>query len=43
MCGVVDNDVVFEVFGDRQTGAGKGFRDWLDNRRGSLAVGGVDG
>ena len=40
MCGVVDNDVAFEVFGDRQTGAGKGFRDWLDRRRGSLAVGG---
>ena len=40
MCGVVDNDVVFEVFGDRQTGAGKGFRDWLDKRRGSIAVGG---
>ncbi len=40
MCGVVDNDVAFEVFGDRRTGAGKGFRDWLDSRRGSLAVGG---
>ena len=40
MCGVVDKDVVFEVFGDRQTGAGEGFRDWLDKRRGSLAVGG---
>lgn len=40
MCGVVDNDVASEVFGDRQTGAGKGFRDWLDKRRGSLAVGG---
>ena len=41
MCGVVDNDVAFEVFGDRRTGAGKGFRDWLDHRRGSLAVGGA--
>ena len=40
MCGVVDNDVASEVFGDRQTAAGKGFRDWLDRRRGSLAVGG---
>ena len=40
MCGIVDNDVAFEVFGDRQAGAGKGFREWLDKRRGSLAVGG---
>ena len=40
MCGVVDNDVASEVFGDKQTDAGKGFRDWLDKRRGSLAVGG---
>ena len=40
MCGVVDNDVAFEVFGDRRTGAGKGFRDWIESRRGSLAVGG---
>ena len=40
MCGVVDNDVAFEVFGDRRTGAGKGFRDWLDSHRGSLVVGG---
>ena len=40
MCGVVDNDVAFEVFGDRQTDAGRGFRNWLDKRRGSLAVGG---
>ena len=40
MCGVVDKVVAFEVFGDRQTDAGKGFRDWLDRRGGSLAVGG---
>ena len=40
MCGVVDNNVASEVFGDRQTAAGKGFRDWLDGRQGSLAVGG---
>ena len=40
MCGIVDNDVASEVFGDKQTDAGKGFRDWLDKRRGSLAVGG---
>ena len=40
MCVAVDNDVVFDVFGDSQTGAGKGFRDWLDKRRGSLPVGG---
>ena len=40
MCGVVDNNVSSEVFGDGQTGAGKGFRDWLDRRGGSLAVGG---
>ena len=40
MCGVVDNNVSSEVFGDRQTDAGKGFRDWLDGQRGSLAVGG---
>ena len=40
MCGVVDNNVASEVFGDRQTAAGKGFRDWIDGRRGSLAVGG---
>ena len=40
MCVVVDNNVVFEVFGDGRTGAGKGFRDWLERRRGLLAVGG---
>ena len=40
MCGVVDNNVSSEVFGDRQTAAGKGFRDWLDRRRCSLAIGG---
>ena len=40
MCGVVDNDVAFEVFGDRQTEAGRGFRNWLDRRGGLLAVGG---
>ena len=40
MCGVVDKVVAFEVFGDRQTAAGKGFRDWIDRRGGSLAVGG---
>ena len=41
MCGIVDTNVSSEVFGDRQTGAGKGFRDWLDRRQGSLAVGGA--
>ena len=41
MCGVVDNNVSSEVFGDGQTGAGKGFRDWIDGCRGSLAVGGA--
>ena len=40
MCGIVDNDVAFEVFGNRQTEAGKGFRNWLDERGGPLAVGG---
>ena len=41
MCGIVDTNVSSEVFGDRQTGAGRGFRDWLDRRQGSLAVGGA--
>ena len=40
MCAIVDANVTFEVFGKKQTEAGKRFRDWLDGNRGQLVVGG---
>ncbi len=40
MCAIVDASVVFEVFGKKQTPAGIRFRDWLDDGRGQLVVGG---
>lgn len=40
MCAIVDANVTFEVFGKKQTEAGKKFRDWLDGERGKLVVGG---
>ena len=40
MCAIVDASAVFEVFGRKQTDAGREFRDWLDNGRGRLVVGG---
>ena len=40
MCAIVDASAVFEVFGRRQTEAGRQFRDWLDSGRGQLVVGG---
>ena len=40
MCAIVDASAVFEVFGRKQTEAGRRFRDWLDSGRGQLVVGG---
>lgn len=40
MCAIVDANVTFEVFGKKQTEAGKKFREWLDGDRGKLVVGG---
>lgn len=40
MCAIVDASVAYEVFGRRQTEAGRQFRDWLDNGHGQLVVGG---
>ena len=40
MCAIVDANVTFEVFGKKQTEAGRKFRDWLDSNRGKLVVGG---
>ena len=40
MCAIVDVSAAFEVFGSRQTDAGRKFRDWLDNGSGQLVVGG---
>lgn len=40
MCAIVDANVTFEVFGKKQTEAGRKFRDWLDGDRGKLVVGG---
>ena len=40
MCAIVDANTVFEVFGTKQTDAGRRFRDWLDGGRGELVVGG---
>ena len=40
MCAIVDASVAFEVFGRKQTFAGIRFRDWLDEGRGQIVVGG---
>ncbi len=40
MCAILDANVTFEVFGKKQTDAGRKFRDWLDGDRGRLVVGG---
>lgn len=40
MCAIVDASVAFEVFGRKRTAAGMRFRDWLDDGRGQLVVGG---
>ena len=40
MCAIVDASVAFEVFGKKRTPAGIRFRDWLDDGRGQLVVGG---
>ena len=40
MCAIVDASVAFEVFGRKRTSAGIRFRDWLDDGRGQLVVGG---
>ena len=42
MCAIVDSDVSHQVFGGKgiQIPAGEFFLDWLDNRKGKLAVGG---
>lgn len=40
MCAIVDASAVSEVFGGKRTDAGREFRDWLDNGRGRLVVGG---
>ena len=40
MCAIVDASVAFEVFGRKRTLAGIRFRDWLDDGRGQLVVGG---
>ena len=40
MCAIIDHNVTFEVFGRKQTEAGKEFRKWLDDGQGVLVVGG---
>ena len=40
MCAIVDANVVHEVFGDKQTPAGKHFYDWLMRRNGGTLVAG---
>ena len=40
MCGIVDANVVNEVFGDDPSPAGERFFDWLASPRGQLVVGG---
>ena len=41
MCGIVDANVVNEVFGDAPSPAGERFFDWLASPRGQLVVGGA--
>ena len=40
MCGIVDANVAYEVFGDGRPPAGRHFFDWLSSPRGRLVVGG---
>ena len=40
MCAIIDASVAFEVFGRKRTAAGIRFRNWLDDGRGQLVVGG---
>ena len=40
MCAIVDANVAFEVFGRKRTSAGVCFRNWLDDGKGQLVVGG---
>ena len=40
MCAIVDNNVRHEVFGDSPSPAGKHFLNWLEQRGGTLVIGG---
>ena len=40
MCLIVDASVVGEMFGGDDTSAGKAILDWLNNRKGTIVVGG---
>ena len=40
MCAIVDNNVRHEVFGNSPSPAGKHFLNWLEQRGGTLVVGG---
>lgn len=40
MCAILDANSVSEVFGKRQTDAGKAFREWITSGQGVLVVGG---
>ena len=40
MCAILDNNVRHEVFGNNPSEAGKYFLDWLEQRGGTLVVGG---
>ncbi len=40
MCGIVDANVVHEVFGPAASDAGTAFFDWIDSGKGSLISGG---
>ena len=40
MCLIVDANVVGEMFGGDDSSAGKAILDWLDDRKGTLVVGG---
>lgn len=40
MCVILDNSVVFEVFGDAPSPAGEGFFDWINSGSGRLIGGG---
>lgn len=40
MCAIVDASATYEVFGRKQTTAGRRFREWLDSGHGQLVVGG---
>ena len=40
MCGILDANVIGEVFGSNLSPAGKGFFDWIDKKSGVLVIGG---